>query len=141
MEENKDVRVRCNIAFEQLEETEFCRYSLAIPVEDLTAGYTIGNSRVFQCTIDDELKYINIISIEVTHIVEVDFGEDGDELLCLVYGFIGLSPMTEDEQQELEKQREEYAKKLQEEDSDDVEDLEYTDADGEESIFDLRKNK
>lgn len=129
-EKNKDIQVRCTINYEPIEENdEFSRYNFAIPLEDLRAGYTIGNNYSFKCTVDDEVKVINVIALEFSTVVDIEFEGYDDKIPCMVYGFVGLNPMTEDEfeiyQKEMEERRKEYEKEMMaSQQEDEVEDVE-----------------
>lgn len=143
--EEKDVQVRCSIDYEELEDGNFCHYKFAVPVEDLQDGYTIGNNHSFRCTINDELKFINIVALEVSTVREVEFEGHEEPVLCMVYFFIGMHPMTPDEFEDFKKEVEEQRQKYEEEmakqkEESEVEDVEIVEE--EKTILDLtRKDK
>lgn len=143
--EEKDVQVRCSIDYEELEDGNFCHYKFAVPVEDLQDGYTIGNSHSFRCTINDELKFINIVALEVSTVREVEFEGCEEPILCMVYFFIGMHPMTPDEFEDFKKEVEEQRQKYEEEMAKQKEESEVEDVkivEEEKTILDLtRKDK
>jgi hypothetical protein len=114
--------VRCSVKYEEME-NGFSRYQFAVPTEDLFEGYGLSNGSYFECNINDELKVIHVVALEANQIVKIDF-EDVGEMLCSVYVFVGMNPMTPEEAEKFQKEMEERQKEFEEEQEREQEEME-----------------
>lgn len=125
MEETKQEKlksVRCSVKYEEMD-NGLSRYQFAVPMEDLFEGYGLGNGTFFDCKIEGEQKVIYVIALEANHIIEIEF-EDVGKILCNVYSFVGMSPMTPDEFKKFKEEMEERQKEYEEEQEREQEEME-----------------